>query len=125
MSAAGTTGGREEISRRRKFAARTKSGRLSRAYRSEARDHGTRETQAKRHALINGAPVELAASASGILYANGHVTDRQYSAGLTYARLHSMVFGRTWLNLVRWMNSCRGKVDRCRTKAALKMPSAS
>jgi hypothetical protein len=82
------------MARKRKPGARTKSGRLSRAHKSAARDFGTAQAQAKRTALINGAAVELAASASGILFANGHLEQRHFSAAINYARLHTLVFGR-------------------------------
>jgi hypothetical protein len=52
--------------RPRKAGARTASGRLSRSL-AAMRDHGTPESQAKRTALMNGAPVELAATVPGIL----------------------------------------------------------
>ena len=57
--------------RKRKPGHRTKSGCLSCAYIGPARDTGTREMQAKRAYLINGSDPQLAASASGILLANG------------------------------------------------------
>jgi hypothetical protein len=59
-----------------------------------ARDNGPPEGQRNRHLLINGCPTELAGSAAGILLANAHLSDRQYSATLTFSRLHSFVFGK-------------------------------
>jgi hypothetical protein len=84
------------MGRKRKPGPRTKSGRLSRAGKRypELRDQGTFEGQRKRAALINGASVELAASASGILFANGHLEQKHFSAAINYARLHALVFGR-------------------------------
>jgi hypothetical protein len=84
------------MARKRKPGPRTKSGRLSRAHKRnpEVRDQGTFEGQRKRTALINGASVELAASASGILFANGHLEQKRFSAAISYARLHALVFGR-------------------------------
>jgi hypothetical protein len=82
--------------RRRKPGPRTKSGRLSRAHKSVARDRGTAENQARRHALINGSDPQLAATASGILLANGFLTQAQHVAALRYARLHALVYGNVW-----------------------------
>ena len=83
--------------RPRKPGPRTKSGRLSRAYKSPVlRDKGTPEAQSKRHALINGADPQLAATASWILLANGLIERDQHSAALIYARLHALVFGKPW-----------------------------
>jgi hypothetical protein len=79
--------------RRRKPGPRTKSGRPSRAHKSVARDRGTAESQAKRHALINGSAPQLAATASGILLANGFLTQAQHVAALRYARLPALVYG--------------------------------
>jgi hypothetical protein len=70
--------------RRHKPGPRTKSGRPSRAYRGPARDTGTREFCAKRAYLINGSDPQLAASASGILLANGFLSRNQHAAALTY-----------------------------------------
>jgi hypothetical protein len=82
--------------RKRKPGQRTKSGRLSRAYQGPARDSGTREMQAKRAYLINGSDPQLAASASGILLANGFLTRHQHAAALTYAWAHALTYGRPW-----------------------------
>jgi hypothetical protein len=95
---------------RRKHARRTKSGRISRAYRHpEVKDLGTHEAQSKRHALVNGSDPQLAASASGILLANGYLelsidpieerSDRakaRHNAALRYAYCHAITFGRPW-----------------------------
>jgi hypothetical protein len=84
------------MARKRKPGPRTKSGRLSRAHKRnpELRDQGTFEGQRKRTALIDGASVELAASAAGILFANGHLEQKHFSAAVSYARLHALVFSR-------------------------------
>jgi hypothetical protein len=83
--------------RRRRPGPRTKSGRLSRATKSpELRDLGTDEGRAKRAALINGSDPQLAATASGILLANGFITQEQHVAALRYAYAHAMVFGKVW-----------------------------
>jgi hypothetical protein len=83
--------------RSRKSGKRTASGRLSRAYKHiELRDLGTDEMRIKRGYLINGADPQLAASASGILLANGMIDRDQHAAVLTYARLHSLVYGKVW-----------------------------
>jgi hypothetical protein len=82
--------------RKRKPGPRTKSGRPSRAYSGPARDTGTAELQAKRAYLINGSDPQLAASASGILLANGFLSRGQHAAALTYAWAHALTFGRPW-----------------------------
>jgi hypothetical protein len=80
--------------RKRKAGPRTKSGRLSRAHKSpELRDKGTFEGQAKRQFLVNGGDSQLAATASGILPANGLIDQDMYIAALRYARAHALVFG--------------------------------
>jgi hypothetical protein len=91
------------MARRRKAGPRTKSGRLSRAYKTIAADHGTPQIQAKREAALAGAPPidgsgtppdrALAASALGILLAYGHVTAEQHSEALRYRVLHCAKFG--------------------------------
>jgi hypothetical protein len=81
------------MARRRKPGARTRSGRLSRAHLTIARDHGTPEGVRNRSFLINGASVELAGSAIGVLLANGHVTVEQARAAGRYAWLRSVSFG--------------------------------
>jgi hypothetical protein len=83
--------------RPRKAGPRTKADRLSRAYKSpELRDKGTFECQRKREYLINGADPQLAATASGILLANGLIDERQHIAALRYARAHALTFGKVW-----------------------------
>lgn len=82
--------------RRKPGVARAKSGRISRAYAGPARDTGTKETQAKRAYLINGSDPQLAASASGILLANGFLIKHQHAAALTYGWAHALTFGRPW-----------------------------
>jgi hypothetical protein len=85
------------MARRRKSGKRTKSGRLSRAYKHpDLRDYGTPEFAAKRNAAINGADPQLAATASGILLANGYLTQSQHHAALKYARWHSLLYGSPW-----------------------------
>ena len=86
------------MARKRKKGPRTKSGRLSRAYKSpELRDHGTREFVEKRAALVNGGAPELAATASGILLANGFLTPAQHTAATRYSWAHNMAFGKPWV----------------------------
>jgi hypothetical protein len=82
--------------RKRKPGPRTKSGRLSRAYTGPARDVGTPEFCAKRAYLINGSDPQLAASASGILLANGFLNRGQHAAALTYAWAHALTYRRPW-----------------------------
>jgi hypothetical protein len=82
--------------RPRKDKLRTKTGRLSRAYKSRLRDEGTEEFREKRARLINGSDPQLAATASGILHANGYLTADQHHAALSYAWAHAVVYGRPW-----------------------------
>jgi hypothetical protein len=84
------------MGRKRKSGARTKSGRLSRAYAGPARDPGSPESILKRAALINGSDCQLAASASGILLANGYLTREQHAAAMSYSWCHAMLYGRPW-----------------------------
>jgi hypothetical protein len=84
------------MGRRAKSGHRTKSERLSRAYQGPARDPGTPELLVKRLALVNGAPPELSATASGILFARGYISRDQCSAADRYRRLHAAIFGRPW-----------------------------
>ena len=88
---------RRKAGRKQKSGPRTKSGRLSRAYKSsELRDQGTWEFQNKRQYLINGADPQLAATASGILFANGCLTPGQHTAALRYSWAHALVYGKPW-----------------------------
>jgi hypothetical protein len=83
--------------RKRKPGPRTKSGRLSKAHkRADVRDFGTEESQAKRHAWINSADPQLGATASGILFANGMLSEEQYNAAMRYSHAHALVFGKVW-----------------------------
>jgi hypothetical protein len=66
--------------RAKRASPRSKSGRLSRAYQTVARDNSTQEVQAKREQLINGSPVELIASSAGILFARGLLRAEHYRA---------------------------------------------
>jgi hypothetical protein len=86
------------MAKKRKAGPRTKSGRLkNRPHRDASlRDLGTREFQDKRHHMINGADPQLAATASGILLANGLLTQEQHHAALRYARWHSLLYGSPW-----------------------------
>jgi hypothetical protein len=73
---------KKRAGRPRKAAKRSKSGRLSRAYKSIARDEGTEEFVEKRKRLINGADPSCAATASGILFANGVLSRDQHNVCL-------------------------------------------
>jgi hypothetical protein len=79
--------------RRRKHGPRTRSGRLSRAYLGAARDSGTPEVQARRLALCNGSPPELASTPIGILFANHVITLDQCRAAHRYAFRRGVLFG--------------------------------
>jgi len=85
------------MARPRKAGKRTKSGRLSRAYRSaELRDQGTAEGQRHRSVLVNGADHALAATVPGILLARGYLSRDQHDAAQRYAGLHRTAFGPAW-----------------------------
>jgi hypothetical protein len=58
-----------------------------------ARDNGTREAQAKRDQLINGAPVELIATAAGVLLARGLLSLEQYRAADRFAQARARCYG--------------------------------
>jgi hypothetical protein len=80
--------------RKRKPGARTKSGRLSRAYQGPARDVGTREGMAKRLALVNGSNNDsLAYTLPDILLAHGQITVDQHRAAWQLRRARAAVFG--------------------------------
>jgi hypothetical protein len=72
---------------------RTRSGRLSRAQVTFARDHGTPEGVRNRAYLVNGSPVELAGSGIGVLLAAGHIDRGQARAADHYAALRAICFG--------------------------------
>jgi hypothetical protein len=84
------------MAKKRKPGLRTKSGRLSRAYKSEARDKGTPEVQCRRAYVINGCDPQLAGSTSGILLANEMISQGQHVACLRYAHAHALVYGKVW-----------------------------
>jgi hypothetical protein len=46
--------------------------------------------------MVNGADPQLAATASGILLANGFLTAEQHNAALRYTWAHALTFGRVW-----------------------------
>jgi hypothetical protein len=89
---------KRKAGRPRKPGPRTKTGRLSEARKKfpELRDKGTPEAQSKRAYLINGSDPQLAASASGILLANGFLSQDQHVACLRYAHAHALVYGKVW-----------------------------
>jgi hypothetical protein len=71
-----------------------RSARLSGTFKTEVRDKGTPEFLEKRAYLINGADPQLAATASGILLANGFSTEDQHHAALRYAGIRALIFGK-------------------------------
>ena len=100
ITAGGRAGATAEGRTKRKPGPRTKCGRIFRAYKDpEIRDHGPKEFQAKRQYLVNGADPQLAATASGILLANGLLTREQYDAAMRYAWAHALVYGKPWRDL--------------------------
>jgi hypothetical protein len=92
--------------KRHKDRPRTASGRLSRAYQTDARDNGTRQLQAKRQAAVgwtrdkDGKPIgndpTLSATAAGILYARGVLDLNRYTAALKYRAIYCLLFGVPW-----------------------------
>ena len=86
------------MARKRKPGKRTKSGRLSRAYKDpEVRDLGTPQVQTKRQAIVGeGADPGLSATVAGVLYARGHLNQDQYIEAIEYRRLHNAIFGHPW-----------------------------
>ena len=70
------------MARKRRPGPRTKCGQLSKAYSGNpaCRDRCTPEFEDKRAALINGSDPQLAATASGILLANGFLTRNQHAS---------------------------------------------
>ena len=82
------------MARRRKAGTRTKSGRLSRAYRGPARDAGTAELQQKKLAAVNGsADPALSATPASILFAHGVLSRDQLAAAERYRRAYAVSFG--------------------------------
>jgi hypothetical protein len=94
------------MARKRKSGPRTKSGQVSRAYKSNPtlRDHGTPEAQAKRLALVGqNADPALSATMPGILYARrtelfreGEYELDHYTEALEYRRLRCSLYGPPW-----------------------------
>jgi hypothetical protein len=87
------------MARRRKHdRPRTKSGRLSRAYMTNARDPGTPELQAKREAAVGSREADpaLSATAPGRYYARGLIEQHHYLAALTLRALYATQFGPGW-----------------------------
>jgi hypothetical protein len=86
------------MGRKRKNGARTKTGRLSRAYKNpEVRDCGTPEAQAKRQILVgDGADPNHSGSIIQILRQYGHIDQDQEAAAFRYANLRAAVHGTPW-----------------------------
>jgi hypothetical protein len=85
------------MARPRKFASRTRSGRLSRAYKGPARDAGTPELQRKKLAAVNGsADPALSATPASILFAHGVLTRDQLAAAEKYRKAYALSFGLPW-----------------------------
>jgi hypothetical protein len=85
------------MGRRRKAGQRSRSGRLSRAYQTVARDEGTPELVAKKLRAVNGAAdPALSASAASILFAHGVLTRDQHDAAGEYHRCWALTFDVPW-----------------------------
>ena len=86
------------MAKKRRPGKRTKSGRLSRAYRDpDVRDQGTHQVQAKRQAIVGESnDPNLSASAPGILHAHGYLDKHQYAEALEYRRLRCVLYGTPW-----------------------------
>jgi hypothetical protein len=83
--------------RRKRDRPRTKSGRISRAYATIARDLGTPELQAKRQAAVGeGADPTLSVTAPGRYFARGLIEPQHYLAALTLRALYTTQFGPGW-----------------------------
>ena len=86
------------MAKKRRPGKRTKSGRLSRAYRDpDVRDQGTHQVQEKRQAIVGaGNDPNLSSSAPGILFAHGYLDKHQYAEALEYRRLRCVLYGTPW-----------------------------
>ena len=85
------------MARRRKSGTRTKSGRLSRAYKGPARDPGTAELQVKKLAAVNGRrDPALSATPASILFAHAVIDRDQLAAAERYRRCYPLSFGLPW-----------------------------
>ena len=85
--------------KRRSDRPRTKSGRLSEAYKGIARDQGTREGQARRLALVNGSEDgSLAYTLPDILKAHSLISVDQHRAAWKLRRARAAVFGMPLAN---------------------------
>lgn len=105
------------MARRKKAGARTKSGRLSRAYTGPARDAGTPELQAKRQAIVgDGADPNLSVSAPGILFAKAILNREQYAQALTYRKLRAAIFGPPWPTNATAGEASDTNLIRCKRK---------
>lgn len=84
------------MAKKRSKGPRTKSGRLSRAYKGPARDDGTPELQAKRRQLVGDADPALSVSVVGRLFAWGMIDQQQYLAAQRYRQLRCALYGPPW-----------------------------
>jgi hypothetical protein len=85
------------MGRRAKSGQRSKSGRLSRAFLTVARDTGTPELVAKKLRAVNGAAdPALSVSAASILFAHGVIDRDQHHAALAYHKCYAITFGDPW-----------------------------
>src|SRR5688500_15672041 len=82
------------MARKRKAGARTRSGRISRAYAGPARDVGTADLRRHRLALVNGAhDPALSATLAGIMLAHGILSPEQHVAAQRYRQLRGALYG--------------------------------
>jgi len=90
------------MARRRKSAPKKRggpreaNGRCSRRIAHQLVDRGTQKSQDRRAYLVNGSDPQLAATASGILFANGVLIEAQHNAVVRYSWAHALSFGTIW-----------------------------
>jgi hypothetical protein len=80
--------------RPKKAGPRTRGGKLSRAYQPVAPDYGTKELQADKLGVLNGASDQaLSSSLSGVLFAHGILDDRQLNPANRFRSARAACFG--------------------------------
>lgn len=104
--------------RKRKKGPRERNGRPSRseARKRPQRDHGTPELQYKRAVLAQGADPTKTSHPLDLLHARGLISDDQHQAGMRYAWLHALAFGKPQNDLClrygRLIGEAPGQIER-------------